>query len=36
MRPPGIIAGGGLPDGGGWRGWLRRIMALIFPRPHKS
>jgi hypothetical protein len=32
----GIIAGGGLPEGKGWRGWLKRIMALIFPRTPRS
>jgi len=32
VRRGGIIAGGGLPEGGGWRGWLKKIAALILPR----
>lgn len=31
----GIMAGGGMPEGSGWRYWLRTLMRLIFPRPNR-
>jgi len=27
----GIIAGGGIPEGKGWKAWLKRALRLIFP-----
>jgi hypothetical protein len=27
----GIIAGGGLPEGSGWRKWLRWVLRVILP-----
>ncbi len=29
---PGIIAGGGLPEGSGWRRWLKMLLRAVFPR----
>ncbi len=27
----GIIAGGGLPEGTGWRRWLKMLLRALFP-----
>jgi hypothetical protein len=27
----GIIAGGGLPEGKGWRRWLKMMLRAVFP-----
>jgi len=31
----GIISGGGVPDGKGWRAWLRSLVQMVFPRGPK-